>query len=158
MTRTRWFFGAEPDGPAYRALLRASVGTATVAYLIVRDSIELKESARHAMARLGSWETSKEAVTEWPGTRLYGHVATRHQYPVSDAFIDALEVIADRLYAWEQPDLPEDLGFLRPDGSVWLGVIAHEREAFMDLSEAEYEDLRSVAPGLHSLLERDTNE
>lgn len=52
------------------------------------------------------------------------------------------------LYSWRQPERPEDLCLLRRDGSPWMGSIAHERDSFLELEEAEMVDLRAGVPGL----------
>src|SRR5207237_8929750 len=41
------------------------------------------------------------------------------------------------LYDWVEPRLPEDPCLLRADGILWLVTIAHERDAYMRLSETE---------------------
>jgi len=55
---------------------------------------------------------------------------------------------AQGLYDWQHPRLPEDLCFLRRDGSPWLGTVAHERDAFLDVDDSELVELLAAVPQL----------
>ncbi|WP_344234779.1 hypothetical protein [Kribbella hippodromi] len=62
---------------------------------------------------------------------------------------ESLEVLvssASSLYDWVNPMLPEDLHFLRSDGSVVLGTVAQEDDAWLQLTPAEYEGIAARIP------------
>jgi len=58
------------------------------------------------------------------------------------------EIIAasDGLYGWQQPVLPEDLALLRHDGTAVLGSVAHEHDAYLEMTDNEYERLVEQVP------------
>ena len=67
-----------------------------------------------------------------------------------------LEVIAEfssGLYDWVAPGLPEDLGFRRTDGSLWLASIAHERDAWLEIQAFEWERLKALCPEFALIVE-----
>jgi len=98
-------------------------------------------------------EVRHQPVREWPGTVLSGNrSATLHEYRCTGDLANLLSSLANGLYDWVEPQLPEDLGFLRLDGSTWLASIAHERDAFFELSRHELESLLSREPDLRSLV------
>jgi hypothetical protein len=154
MKRTTYSLTSEPAGELYRALLQEAIGTAAVGYLIVRTGADLDQTARDLQNRLRRETTVRRNVAEWPGTMLLGGGrATITEYRCSTRLFEALISVTDRLYGWRHPRLPEDLGFLRADGSVWLATIAHEGQGFMSLTPAEREDLARRRPELARLLE-----
>jgi len=156
MTRSTFSLTSEPAGVLYRALLQEAIATAAVGYLIVRTGANFDQTARDLQNRLRRETTVRRNVAEWPGTTLLaGGRATMTEYRCSTRLFDALISVTDRLYGWLYPRLPEDLGFLRSDGSVWLATIAHEAQGFMSLTPAEHDDLARRLPELVRLLEPD---
>jgi hypothetical protein len=102
---------------------------------------------------------SSEIKTEWPGTTLYeGETALVDEYSLTWDSAEVLADAADRLYAWVQPTLPEDLSILRSDGEAWLVSIGHEKEAFLCLTAEEYNLLREQSSILDPMLVRDEGE
>jgi hypothetical protein len=85
---------------------------------------------------------------EWPGTKLVGHSARVHWYRVTPELIATLKGKVRSLYEWVLPDLPEDLAFYWPDGSPLLGTSSHERFAFVNLSEEEFDEFNQEVPDL----------
>ncbi len=138
----------EPVGPVYRALV-AAADEVCDAFLLVRRHETTDESALGVIEHLSPWLIEESEASGWPGTDLLGHTATVYKFKATAETLAFLAQRVDRLYAWRQPDLPEDLCLLRAaDGSPWLATIAHEADGFLMLSEAEREDLITRAPGL----------
>ena len=50
------------------------------------------------------------------------------------------------------PELPEDLYLLREDRTLLLGSIIHEKEAWLELDDAEFQAAVDVAPGLREIV------
>jgi len=138
----------EPRGEIYARLLGLAETEASEAYLIVRSSLPLSERAKAALEQLEPHQVAVRTTSAWPGTTLGGGSALMFMYRMSPALASTLRLAADGLYDWQQPDLPEDLGFIRPDGSVWLASIAHERDAYFELSDEEAKDLFDRLPEL----------
>lgn len=125
----------------------------TVGLVVHSDRVRLGPRALALFERMDPYLVSKTAVTEWPGTRLIGErKAILRTYRFTNAAADSLVAAAERLYAWVNPDLPEDLHLLRRDGSLVLGSITQEHEAWMDLTDEEYASLVSQAPEMAGLL------
>lgn len=73
----------------------------------------------------------------WPGTELLHSLAHVTHYRLCSESLAILLECTRALYDWRQPRLPEDLFTLRAEGSAKLGTIAHERDAFLELSDDE---------------------
>lgn len=138
----------EPRDSTYRELLSWLESRAASILLVVRDSAGLTADGHAVLARLQPFLKSRERRKEWPGTRLLAATATVYQYELSDVISTVLSEVADSLYSWQQPNLPEDLCFLAADGRILLATIAHEGDAYLDLTSLELASLRAHAPQL----------
>ena len=57
-----------------------------------------------------------------------------------------------RLFAWNQPALPQDLHLLRESREPWLISIPHERLAVLSLDDDESEALFQDLPAVKDLI------
>jgi hypothetical protein len=78
--------------------------------------------------------------------------ATVLRFAMNMAVQDELIGASDGLYGWQQPALPEDLALLRDDGTVILGSICHEHDAYLELSDEEYEALATTIPEIAQII------
>lgn len=83
---------------------------------------------------------------EWPGTRLLAGKATVNTYRLEPSSLERLLEFGTAFRDWVEPGRPEDLCFLRADGSVWLGSVAHEGDVFLELAPDELEALARRVP------------
>ena len=120
---------AEPRGTVYKQLLDLAAEACGSFSLAWRDQLKFSQSADAIKEALSPYIIRDERTDEWPGTKLFGHFATVRHYRVEGGAMRVLEGAAG-LYAWLAPDHPEDLVFYAADGSVWLGSIAHEKDAW----------------------------
>jgi hypothetical protein len=60
--------------------------------------------------------------------------------------IDTILAATSDLFSWQEPDLPEDLFFLRDDSSPILTVIAHEGDAYLSVETHELESIKHEPP------------
>lgn len=146
--RTSYIVVPEPRGAAYRTLLKVIGPLATEFGVIVRsERVRLSEFASQLMQSLSPYQISMDQTQAWPGSQLVGERhSTRHRYRCQP---DSLALVVDAARAlseWVNPDLPEDLHFLRSDGSVVLGSIAQENEVWVVLASEEVEQLRALLP------------
>jgi hypothetical protein len=147
-------FIAEPRDSIYRRLLQFAAARASTLYVVVRDESQLSDDARLTLSILEPSLISVSKVAEWPGTRLLaGGEARVFTYRASSSVMKELETRAGGLYDWIGPGLPEDLGFRRRDGSVWLASIAHERDAWLELEPNELKELHDAYPDVEQILE-----
>lgn len=138
----------EPRGSTYRELLAFLAPHAQTALLVVRDQEILQQSAQGILDELHPHLLKEEARGEWPGTRLMGHTATVYIYSVDQSIVDTLSDAVEGLYCWEGPDRPEDLCLLRSDDSPILVTIAHEHDAYLELTKDEFQKIRLAIPDL----------
>jgi len=149
---------AEPIGDLYRKLLDFAVNECRTALLVVRKRPPLTPQGLALVNRLKPFLASKEECTAWPGTgsadkddhELVALVepASVRRYDYVPQCAELLKQATDRLYAWLQPELPEDLCLLRDDGSEWLVTIAHEHDSYLCLSAEEHTRLVDAIPQL----------
>jgi len=135
-------------GAAYAALLQHALAFCDSFILVIRHSIDVKESAQAVLDRLGPFLIRQEEKTEWPGTRLFEHTAQVNTFQLSPATVSVLTEVAESLFDWTQPGLPEDLCLFRRDGEPWLVTIAHEKDAYVMLLGDEAEALAKSIPEL----------
>jgi hypothetical protein len=121
----------------YHSLLRDAGHFCTAFLLIVKPGIGLSSQALDVLDRLNPYEISVEEVSEWPGTRLLRGVVEKHLYRLDASSLDLIIAAVSSPFDWQQPALPEDLCLLREDGSALLVTIAHEQDAFLQVSENE---------------------
>jgi hypothetical protein len=156
MEQRRYWFTEEPQGESYAGLITLGLQFADRILLVVRPNLGLADSATAVLERFRQWRVSSQAKTEWPGTKLYeGETARVDEYSLAWESAEVLTHAADRLYAWVQPSLPEDLSLLRSDGEPWLMTIADEKEAFLFLTSEEYHQVREQSPIVARLLLQD---
>lgn len=131
----------EPAGVDYQALLNAAISHCDTAILSVDETKELNPSGTQVLARLQGLLKSEVRAGK---TRL---LRLRFDRTTLPDFVEAA-----RLFAWQQPDRPENLSLLRQDGTPWLVSIAAERLGYLELAPFEKLLLGRQAPGLAAVL------
>lgn len=132
---------AWPTGSAYEALVRATASVSFGVGFVIRPSERhLSTLARSVLEELTSELISSQDVWSWPGSDLlstsppYAHSVYRCGANAVELLVSAAHSFGD----WVNPHLPEDLHFLREDGSVVLGSVAQERFLWAELSGDEF--------------------
>jgi hypothetical protein len=153
MERLIFDFNQEPQGDLLKSLLVGSAELATTCGLIVQGDFPATQSASRLAAGLSPYAKDPKKVSSWPGTQLHDEGnAIQYQYVFSQPVAHLLFEAADHLYGWVSPDLPEDLHLLRQDGSVLLGSVAHEHDAWLEMGEDEFTRLTISVPGLDKVV------
>ena len=149
------------SGQTYVELLEFVAERSSLFYLVDQQNIPISESAFLRSASTFIHETSSSS--EWPGTKLLGfpgelpRQASIHYFAINPESIRLLSQTTDCLYGWlssEQPCLPEDLGFIRADGTVVLATVSHEHIAWLELEESECADFVALAKQLRLKIDR----
>lgn len=100
----------------------------------------LQETGREVLRRLGEHLFDADEVDACPGSLMYGDgTLDRCLFRLDDVSLEVLTSSAENLFDWVWPRLPEDLHFLRADGSTVLGMVAQEGDAWHELTRLEYE-------------------
>lgn len=145
---------SEPCGASYASLLEAALAHCSSFYLMTLDDQPYDESAQRIRLALRPFLQSSSRVKAWPGTQLLGTTgAILESYRLDAESAEVLRGAADCLYDWRSPGLPEDLGFRRADGSLWLASVAHERDAWWELRADELSTMRTGWPDLAGLVD-----
>lgn len=139
----------EPAGAEYEALLKFSARRAKCGLLVRRATITLKAPGERVLTRLRPYLLSQSDEASWPGTKLwFGHTAEVFRFAPLGPAIQILLEAASHLFAWKQPELPEDLCFERGGGAPLLVSISHEKHAQLYLTDDEASDIRASIPNL----------
>lgn len=148
----------EPSGAVLRGLVEWAQSTAAQLGLIVHSpSVRLAPRAVDFLDRASPYLSSEREVAEWPGTRLIGgRRGILRVYRLTPELTQIFEATADRLYMWVNPGLPEDPHLLRDDGSVLLGTVSQEEDAWLELHESEFASLIGDVPWTADALRRRT--
>ncbi len=131
----------EPTGDDYRALLLCARSQCDTVVLSVDSGRELEPGGQDVLDRLA---TGLRSDTENGSTR-------RLRFELSQGCVEVLGE-APGLFAWRQPERPENLCLLRPDGSPWIVTIAAERIGYVEFTPFEKLLLGRAAPGLAAVL------
>ena len=150
----RYSFIKEPRGEPYRRLIALARARCESILLAVRPDLGLNAAALETLSDLKPHLRSEESRSSWPGTTLLGDTAVVRVYGFSEAVASILQTRASGLFGWKQPDLPEDLCLMRSEATPWLVSIAHESDAYVDVTEAERDELVAFSE-LGSLLRED---
>jgi hypothetical protein len=157
MTRLFFTFRKEPREQIYRDLINYAVskGECQYGFLIVHPGESLAASGGQALERLSPSLHEVTDVSEWPGTKLLsGNTVKRYKYNFGLDFAEAVKTLAQGLYDWEHPRLPEDLSLMIDEKKPWLFTIAHEKDAVLCLTPDELVELQRNQ-ALRSILIKD---
>jgi hypothetical protein len=148
MSRRILDFTQEPRDDVFRRLLLAVRERAARVVLVIRDDADLNEGGRNLLSRLEADLLQRDRSASWPGTTLLNEQATILNFVATEAVVKTLANAAAGLYAWQQPDLPEDPALVRSDGSAILATIAHENDAYLEVDDEELAHLIERVPEL----------
>jgi len=124
----------EPAGKRYDELLLFLAIWARSASLVVETRRPANPKIYMGLAeRLEHFRIERRIVTDDISVPARPRVLFRYD---SDS-ISLLQRTARCLYSWQLPYLPEDLILYREDGSLLLGSIGHEYDAWLSLSDEE---------------------
>jgi len=152
--REAYAFTREPRGPLLRELLTVALGECRFLGLISQAQ-RFPTLDDRAQSALDDAFLEEKRVTQWPGARLGGDLtATLRLFHYSPEVMSAVVHTSDSLFAWHNPDLPDDPHLLRSDGSHWMGsTTVHDPEVWLHLDPKEYANLLDEHPHLASSLQ-----
>ena len=136
----------EPRGDTLRRLIVAATETCD-RFTFERSGMRLSERAMNVLTDLAPYLIGCEETTETPGSSLPWGTVTLCTYRLTAEAGAILGGAADGLYDWAEPELPQDLCFLR-GSAAWLLNLATDRMAMIDVPRAEADALRARDPGL----------
>ena len=138
---TKVFEFLEPLQPSdYPGLLHAIAEFADIACFVISDGVDhYSPAARAVIDRLEPDLVRVERdIDAWPGTiRLPGGGSDRYLYSLNAEVIAALAETASSIFEWHHRALPDDLHFLRANGTVFFASIGHEDDAWLEMALGE---------------------
>ena len=137
----------------YNALIDYAAEYCTKCSFVVQPQLLSNEKMQSFMYNMEQYLLSRFESDVWPGTNIFGK-ALVYVYSYEPHVITILKNVSRGFVDWQQPNNPEDMAIYRPDGSVWLGSIAHERVAWLSLSDDELGILHYSLPELYRLLSK----
>jgi hypothetical protein len=108
--------------------------------------MRLGERGALLLEQLTPYVLSVTVTKETPGSSLTMPVDL-HRYRLNGIAVDALLQASNRLYEWQEPELPNDLHFMAGDRAC-LVVLSDERLGYFTMSPEDEESLRRAMPWL----------
>lgn len=139
---------SEPRGEIYRRLIQSSVKFCDKFQVVIRPTINVSETCEGALQRLEPYLERRSTESQWPGTELLDGTAQLYRYRLTEDSAKLVSELAEGLYSWTQPDLPEDLCLVARSAGPWLITITHEKDGYFNLSTKDKDELLKMVPGL----------
>lgn len=136
----------------YERLLEVALASCPYALFVVRSRPPLDANGESALSELEATLVDTFQAREWPGTHLLVEQAKVYLADLASAS-GILSRVARGLYDWVQPSLPEDLSLLRGTREPYLVTIAHEGDAYFELTSTELETLQRELPAVGERLQ-----
>jgi hypothetical protein len=137
----------EPRGQVLDQLIELAV-QACDRFTVERSQMRLSPDAELVYSRLAPFLMECADVSETPGSILVPpDTITLCTYFLEPGSAAVLREATDHLYGWVEPDLPQDLCFLR-GSDTWLINQAADEAACLVMTDEEADAIRIAIPGL----------
>ncbi len=137
----------EPTGNTYYKLINLAQSSCTWFLVVQRKDIGLSKTASRLFKDLEPHLIECKEQQSWPGTEIK-EFALVYYYRFTKAAANILKKYSTGLYSWVQPDLPEDLCFLRDRNTPWLINTAHEGWSGIDNEKGDDADKLLLIDGM----------
>lgn len=129
------------------SLLDASLGSCDE-FLLALTQMELRQSGKLVLLELSPFLLGCEKTALYPaGYMLDEDAITVCRYRLTADAIGILKRAARHLYAWQEPELPNDLCILR-SGEPWLVTTAADEGGSLYLDQDELVAIQYLIPAL----------
>ncbi|MBZ9687345.1 stage III sporulation protein AH [Clostridium estertheticum] len=130
------FIEIDPKNDVYKNLIDLAFDVCNEFILVVRKNLDLNEYAKIVLEKLkGSLKEMKEESI-WASGQLFGQTAFVYHYNTDNQARAIIKECSNSLHSWVQPNLPEDLSFIKND-KAWLINTAHEYESYIETEDEE---------------------
>ena len=131
------FITSDPKDKVYKDLLDLAFSVCDEFILVVRSSISIFNNVTDVLEKLYPFLKEKKEQSEWPGTKYFGKKSVIvYYYKTDEEAKRILLKFSNSLHSWVQPNLPEDLCFLK-NQKPWLINTAHERASYFDTDDKD---------------------
>ncbi|MDR6717758.1 leucine-rich repeat domain-containing protein [Paenibacillus amylolyticus] len=150
-------FHTDPRGTAYELLIDELIEKTDRFMLVDRKYVEgdTPERVAKVLQRLEPYLIEKSTMEEM--MMQSGAMYSEGIYYIYRCTPDSGQVLkeeANRFHDWLYPSLPDDLCFLKEDGSDYFYTVAHEHMYGMHITQEEAIELMERIPGLFFELDR----
>ena len=136
------FITSDPKDDVYQDVIDKAFKYCDVFILVVRKDLILSSEAKFVLSSLSNSLIEIKEQFEWPGTILGGgEPAIVYYFNTDNHAKKILKEVSNSLHSWVQPDLPEDLSFIKGN-NLWLVNTSHESESYFVTEEKE--DLEEI--------------
>ncbi|MFS0656891.1 stage III sporulation protein AH [Bacillus sp. 179-C3.3 HS] len=124
-----------PKGEQYSKLIDLAFDICDEFHLVLRKDMGSLKSFEPLLKKLESSLKEMKEQSEWASTLLGDDQTAKVYYYYTDENAKSILLeVAQSLYDWEQPNLPEDLSFFK-NGEAWLITCSHENESYIDTED-----------------------
>jgi hypothetical protein len=137
----------EPRGDVLSKLLDVAI-EACDRFTVERSDMVMSPRGAEVYRRLQPFLLSQAVVSETPGS-IYvpPDTVTLRTYSLDAEAAEVIREATDKLYGWVEPDLPQDLCFLR-GSAPWLVNHAADEASCLVVSDDEAAAIEKAVPGL----------
>ena len=138
----------DPKDNVYKNLIDLAFEVCDTFILVVRQSIFFNQNADYLLEELEASLKEVKEQYEWPGIISAEKPAKIYYYNTDINARIIIKAVTNSLHSWVQPDLPEDLSFIK-NGTPWLINTSHEFESYIITENKEEIDKIIQIKGLN---------
>jgi len=132
-----WDIDENPTGTTYQQLIKVLCDYSDKFYFVTRKELDYDEAT---IKMFEPYVLKTYKTREWDATKTSGPKATVYEITINGETCQLLQTLANSLYDWVSPDLPEDLTFIK-NNFVWFYSCTHEDYATFTFRSAYYKQL-----------------
>ncbi|MEI3612182.1 hypothetical protein [Pseudogracilibacillus sp. SO30301A] len=139
-----WDLIENPSGETYQQLIKVLCDYSDKFYFVIRKELNYD---MNIIKQFEPFLIEKYNTKEWANTITKGPAATVYVFESNQDTCKLLQQLANTLYDWIAPDLPEDLTFLK-NNFVWFTCTTHEEFGGFLIRSNYYRQLLDQIAGL----------
>jgi len=132
-----WDLVDNPTGESYISLIDLLCAHSDTFYFVTRKELDYDVKI---IQQFQPYIIEQYKTKEWASTRTSGPAATVYKIEVCSQTCQLLKKLANSLYDWISPGLPEDLTFIK-NNFVWFVSCSHEEFAYFNIRSTYYENI-----------------
>src|SRR5699024_11136268 len=132
-----WDIRENPIGTTYQQLIKILCDYSDKFYFITRKELDYDKAI---ISKFKPYFLKNYQTNEWDSTKTLGPKATVYEIEANEQTCKLLQRLANSLYDWVAPDLPEDLTFIK-NNFVWFYSCTHEEYATFTFRSVYYKQL-----------------
>ncbi|NMH68184.1 hypothetical protein HF072_05265 [Bacillus sp. RO3] len=139
-----WDLTENPTDHTYQSLMKVLCDHSDTFYFITRKELSYDQNV---LAVFQPHIIQTYQTKEWANTLTLGPPATAHLIEANEGTCKLLQQLANGLYDWVAPRLPEDLTFIK-NNFTWFSSTTHEECGGFSIRSDYYRRFIHTIPGL----------